>query len=340
MALNNASELIKELEAEIEKEGGDPEGLRVPPKEEEDAPAKQERNEPEPEEGEQGGEENENKETAEEKPGAVSDEELESLLSSDKPSERRKGNAWSHLRNEAKEALAKAEIANKERQDLAERLARLEGLEEGRTGGTTKQDTQVEQEPDRVMYPDDWNQWKIRTMEKRMDELAGTARQAQVYTTYQAEKNGAQVLERQYKAANPKEDVDGAAAFLMAREKEGMKLLRPDMSDAQIDSKLEADKLVLYRTLHGQGRDPVDVVVKLAKAQGFKPGMAGGKEVPAKTNLEKLADNQRRSTNLMGGSPAGKPKGKLSTDDVFNMAFTDLLKMPKSARDALNEGDE
>lgn len=330
MALNNASDLIKELEAEIEKEGGDPEGLRVPPKEEEDAPAKQERDEPEHEEGEQG-------ETKEAEGEAHEEEADDDALSDDA---KKRGKAFGQMRAEAKQAKERAEAAEKRASDLAERMARLEGREEGRAGGTTKQDTQVEQEPDRVMYPDDWNQWKIRTMEKRMDELAGTARQAQAYTTYQAEKNGAQVLERQYKAANPKEDVDGAAAFLMAREKEGMKLLRPDMSDAQIDSKLEADKLVLYRTLHGQGRDPVDVVVKLAKSQGFKPGMNSGKEVPAKTNLEKLADNQRRSTNLMGGSPAGKPKGKLSTDDVFNMAFTDLLKMPKSARDALNDGDE
>lgn len=333
MALNNASDLIKELEAEIEKEGGDPEGLRVPPKEEEDAAAKQERTT-----GDEATNQDEQAGEGDEGEAQAGQEEADDDALSDDAKKR--GKAFGAMRAETKQAKERADAAEKRASDLAERMARLEGREEGRTSATTKQDTQVEQEPDKVMYPDDWNQWKIRTMEKRMDELAGTARQAQAYTTYQAEQRGAEVLERQYKAANPKEDVDGAAAFLMAREKEGMKLLRPDMSDAQIDSKLEADKLVLYRTLHGQGRDPVDVVVKLAKAQGFKPGMAGGKEVPAKTNLEKLADNQRRSTNLMGGSPAGKPKGKLSTDDVFNMAFTDLLKMPKSARDALNEGDE
>lgn len=332
MALNNASDLIKELEAEIEKEGGDPEGLRVPPKEEEDAPAKQERTtgDEATNQDEQAGEGDENEAQA------GQEEADDDALSDDA---KKRGKAFGAMRAETKQAKERADAAEKRASDLAERMARLEGREEGRNP-EAKTRTDEDKEPDRLMYPDDWNDWDRRQLTKRVEKAERTAQQAQAYTTYQAEQRGAEVLERQYKAANPKEDVDGAAAFLMAREKEGMKLLRPDMSDAQIDSKLEADKLVLYRTLHGQGRDPVDVVVKLAKAQGFKPGMAGGKEVVAKTNLEKLADNQRRSTNLMGGSPAGKPKGKLSTDDVFNMAFTDLLKMPKSARDALNEGDE
>lgn len=260
---------------------------------------------------------------ADEKPDEVVDEPAdEGDADATSDDEKKRAKAFGTQRQVAREAKERADKAEQRANELAERLARLEGAASVTAPKAEAQPSQ-DAEPDRLMYPDDWQEWNTRKLEKRLEKAEQLAQQAQQFTTYQSELRGVEALDKQYKSANPKDDLDGAKAFLMKQERENMKLLRPDLKDSQIESQLESDKMVLYRALHQQGRNPAEVLMALAKKAGYKSGA----EPAPKRDLTKLAENQRKATNLIGGSPASKPAGsRLNSDDLFNMSMDKLVK--------------
>lgn len=328
MATSN--DIIKQLKDEIDKEGGDPEGLRVVPLEERENAA------PTPvvtkEEPEVVADDAAAGDAAEE--GEAEDANEDDALSDDA---KKRGKAFGEMRQKIKAAEERAEKLELARQEQAERLARLEGRAEANAPAAKAQE---DAEPDALLYPDDHNQWKLRKMEKRLEAAEAVAKDAAGFANYQKESRGVALLESTFKSSNPTEDYDGAVKFMIERERAMKRLMNPTLTDAQADAQTESEKVTLFKTLYSQGRDPAKVIMDMAKAQGFSPGAkVDGKETASRTNLQKIAENQRKSTNLMGGSPAGKSKTTLSSDDVLGMGFSKLMKLSSKERERL-AGDE
>jgi hypothetical protein len=254
------------------------------------------------------------------------DIELEDDLVDDALSDdaKKRGKAFGAMRAEAKELKERWEASEKEKQEMRERLARLEG----RAEATAKPEAAVaeDKEPDAVLYPEDHNAWKIRQMEQRVEKAERTAADAAAFANWQREQRGMQSLEASYKAANPSEKYDEAMQFLVEKERAAKKLMNPKLTDAQADEMTQSEKLQLFKSLHQQGRDPASVLMQVAKMQGFMGATAAAKP---KVDLKKVEENQRRSASLIGGSPAAAKDKKLGTDDVFNMAFGNVLKNHK-----------
>lgn len=329
MVMEATADIIKQLKNEIDKEGGDPDGLQVP--------TEDERNElmagtPEPSETK--------KEPEVVAADAVGDEEDDDATEDDALSDdaKKRGKAFGAMRQELRDAKERADKLEEARQQMAERMARLEGRADASAPAAAKEDA----EPDALLYPEDHRDWREKRLEARLAKAEAVAAEAAGFANYQKESRGVALLETTFKSANPTEDYDGAVKFMVKRERAMKKLMNPKLTDAQADAQTESEKVTLFKSLYAQGRDPAKVVLDMAKAQGYTAGAdkGGGKEFPAKTNLQKLADNQRRSANLMGGSPAGKSKATLTADDVLGMSFSKLLKLPKSERDRLANGGE
>lgn len=306
MTITGAAEMIKELQASIENDEDivieqveEPVADKIE-KEAPEAEAEQEQEAPEPAE----------------------DDLVDDALSDDA---KRRGKAFGTMRNEAKELKARWEAAEKEKQEMRERLARLEGRDEARTAPANAK--QEDKEPDSMLYPEDHNAWKLRQMETRVEKAEKIAAEAASFANFQREQRGMQSLEASYKASNPNDKYDEAMQFLMGKEREAKKLMNPNLSDAQADAMTENEKLQLFKSLHGQGRDPAQVLMQVAKMQGFTGQASTAKP---KVDLKRVEENQRRSASLIGGSPAQNPdKKKLSTEDVFNMSFGNVLKNSK-----------
>lgn len=312
---NGAAEMIKELQAAVEND----EDIVIEQAEE---PVVEPKGEPAPEP---------EAAPAEDEAEAAPDDLVDDALSDDA---KRRGKAFGTMRNEAKELKARWEAAEKEKQEMRERLARLEGRAEASAAPTQQQ--QVDKEPDSVLYPDDHNAWKLRQMETRVEKAEKIAAEAASFANFQREQRGMQSLEASYKASNPNDKYDEAMAFLMSKEREAKKLMNPTLTDAQADAMTESEKLQLFKNLHGQGRDPAQVLMQVAKMQGFT---GQGAQPKPKVDLKRVEENQRRSASLIGGSPAQNPdKKKLSTDDVFNMSFGNVLKNSKELRQMV-DGD-
>lgn len=244
------------------------------------------------------------------------EEELAAAVHSDDPKKR--NGVFGKFRKENKELKAELDKARADQaaneRVFAERLARLEGRSEALT---PKQEAAAEnKEPDSILYPDEHNAWQIRQMRKENDELRKTVLGVSQFQQETAKERAVADLEAGYRASNPKESYDDAVKFLWDKEKANIKVLRPSLTDSQIDVQIKADKVRLFEQLFNQGMSPPAALLQLAKNAGWK---AGEVAVDKKPNLQKLAENQRKSSNLIGGSPASK--GGASSDDVLNMSF-------------------
>lgn len=338
MATSN--DIIKQLKDEIDKEGGDGESLAIVKEGEVQAPVDADAGNADEivAQAQEGGDVG--AEDGTESPGEGLDAEKDSeadgeenALSDDT---KKRGKAFGAMRQELREARERADKLDAARQEMAERVARLEGRAEVVAPATKAQE---DAEPDALMYPDDHREWRERKLEARLAKAEAIAAEAQGFANFQKETRGVQLLETTFKSANPKEDYDGAVKFMVERERALKKLMNPKLTDAQADAQTESEKVQLFKDLYSKGHDPAKMIVDMAKVQGFTPG-AKGKEAPAKTNLAQLAENQRKSTNLMGGSPSGKSKTTASSDDVLGMGFSKLMKLSSKERERLAGDNE
>lgn len=329
--IENVDSVMAEMEEEIKASGEDRGGVK---------PELQEKRLPK--EDDEAGDDEADKDAKDEddKGSAAVDEEEEDddkdlALVSSEDLKKRNG-VFGKYRKETKELKAAVEQERQEKAELRERLAKLEGRWEG-SGPRTEAKVEQDQEPDRILYPDDHRDWQTRQMEKRVEAAEKRAEAAQQWQAASAEERAVDALEAQYRSANPKEGYDEAVKFLWDKEKANIKLLRPNLTDSQIDLQIKADKVMLFKTLHGQGvANPSATLVQMAKNYGWKAGGAlGGKK---DVDLDKLADTQRRTSNLIGGSPASKDRKGTSSDDVLNMSLKKAMRVASTNPSAF-DGD-
>lgn len=240
---------------------------------------------------------------------------------------KRRARAFARERKEKRELREKLEAEAKARQELAERLAKLEGRSEASPKLESKVDL-ADQEPDRDLYPEDWNVWNSNQLRKELEELKSFKKQQEAMTQFEAERRGVAALEGQFKQKAA--DYDDAVAYLVEKEKRVKKVINPNATDAQIDSLIEQEKVALFKQIYATGKNPAEVVYELAKADGW----TGKKALPTpaakpSSNLDRVAENQRKAASLIGGSSADKT-GKITSEQLLSMSVDELVRVPDS----------
>lgn len=249
------------------------------------------------------------------------DEDLD--VSDDKKAAR----AFANQRREKRELKEALEKERTERQQLAERLAKLEGRAEA-TPQVKEEPRLEDQEPDADLYPEDHARWEVRQLKKELEDIKKFKQQQEQTSIYQREVAGVQALEGQFKAKTP--DYDEAVQFLVEKEKRMKRILNPQINDAQIEAQVQAEKVALFKQILATGKNPAEVVYEIAKQDGWQPKSAA-KETP-KANLNTIAENQRRASNIIGGSAASS-SGKVTADQLFSMSMDELVRAPKRVWD-------
>ncbi len=309
MDTNHLDEQIAELEKQLQE-----------------APAEQQEQEPEakqPEEQEQQQGQDDKADAGDD--GSDGDDDAASAALSE--DEKKRNRAFAKQRHEAKELKDRLEAAEKARQELAERLARLEGKAES-TAKPEAKPALEDQEPDADLYPEDHARWEVRQLKKELEEIKKFKAQQEQVSSFQREAAGVEALEAQYKAKTP--DYDDAVQFLVEKERRLKRVFNPQATDAQLDAMIKAEKVQLFKQILSAGRNPTEVVYEIAKQDGWQPkGKAKADKHAASSNLEAVAENQRRAANIIGGSPA-ESSGKVTSEQIFNMSMQDLMKKPDS----------
>lgn len=247
------------------------------------------------------------------------------------PEEPPHGNlAWQNMRraNKAAKDKLKAETEAREQlekqlNELKERQARLEGREEARAKPIV-QEVQEEPEPDRMLYPDAWKDWKIAQQDKRQTELDAKLEQISAMSAIEGTRRGMNNIEKAYKANSGVSDYDDRMNYIMESEKARIKLLHPNATDGQIDSHLEAEKFRMANQAIADGRNPAELFYKMADTYGYKTKEAKPSNESPKPDIQALNRNMEKNVNLIGSSGAEK-SGGVSPNQLFNSTINELV---------------
>lgn len=224
--------------------------------------------------------------------------------------------AWANMRNQVKDAEAKS-------QALAERLAKLEGREEERMTQATPPEVDSDPMPDQELDPDNFRDWKMRRQDEQIAANTAMAQRTNDAVRLQDEMNGMQRLENNFKVQNKDRNYDEAVSFIKEREKAIIKVTHPNATDAEIDQHLESEKLKVFRKVTNAGGDAVETIFKMAEASGYQGQKNSTPKIP-QPNFNNINNNMKKTSNLIGGAPAGKNEG-ITPESVFKMSMDEIV---------------
>lgn len=187
-----------------------------------------------------------------------------------------------------------------------------------------QQQQEKKAEPDKELDLDAWNTWKF----KQQDQQIAQYQQAIVNQQQQMQVNQARqelvVLENNYQNKEYPQYSD-AKEFLKTSYKNELKLQYPQATDAQLDLEISNQELILASNAVNGGMNPAESIKRMAEARGFV-GSKQSSTTNKKANISKMAQNQKRSANLIGRSGETK-KDKLSANDILEMTLNNRLKL-------------
>lgn len=165
-------------------------------------------------------------------------------------------------------------------------------------------------EPDRATKYESWLEWKDRQLEKKVayieERVEQTTKQSENARLINAAVQEFQSYEQDFRAIIP--EYDGAAEYYTRRLGDGIKMLYPDASAAQVGEMIRNKVLEKAAIYVKQGLDPAEELYNEAKSYGFaakKP--AEEQEEEARPNLSKVAANKARNAGTAGAGGRGSP---------------------------------
>lgn len=228
-------------------------------------------------------------------------------------------------------AKMRKEKANleKEKQELAERLARLEGMVEAGINNNSNSDTNAlakdhDPEPDKELDREEWLEWKLRKQEEKFTNYEQSLLQQSAKSQYQQAQNELKTLESQY-AKNDKAYFE-AKDFLIDKKKQELLLQFPTATDDQISQHLDDQMLKAAAQLYANNINPAEKFREMADLYGYSSTKSSKSAPNGKTNLDKLKTNKRKSASLNGSSSIS-PMDSPDADAVVNMALEKAMSL-------------
>ena len=249
-----------------------------------------------------------------------SDEQLSEEDKERKLEERKRNYAFTSMRKEKEEL-------QKQLQEMREQMAKLQGSQETIQAMQTpaKSEEEANPEPDKNLYPEEWNEWKSNELEKRQASFEEQQKAMQEQMVLQQEYAGVQKLESDYRGSNPDSNYDDALAHVMKNEALKIKMMHPTATDAEIQQHLDSQKLAMFRANPLQA---AKTIVEIAQASGFTADKPK-KKVSKKARMDKLKKNVEQHTNVMGGSSA-TGGDEVTPEQLLDMSMDELLRTGKS----------
>lgn len=231
----------------------------------------------------------------------------------------KKDKAWAHMRHEQKTLKEQVEKERVEKQELRERLAKLEGAHEARA---TPKIVEEDKEPDSTYDEANWLKWKSRQDDKKISNLNAKVDEVTKYAAIEQAKRELSTLETEYKEKNKVTDYKARLEFIRQKEATLIKLDYPNATEAQIKTHLDNEYLLRASKAATNGKNPAEIFIKMADAYGYAPSNPDiKKDIP----IDKLNYNMKKNTNLMGSSNAGKT-GPKTAEQLVGETLGDIMR--------------
>lgn len=173
----------------------------------------------------------------------------------------------------------------------------------------------VDPEPDRKLNPIEWDAWKIRDLERKLDETNNQLRQVREpfeQMTQQRQVEAATVqfdgilknLRAQYAVQNP--DIEARREYLRNLEASRQRFL--GVPEEQIPAVVDEAERRLYALAVNNKRHPVEFLHQFAEANGYRAG-APAAAAPAATPEAQVRQEARvaAATRTVGTMPGSAP---------------------------------
>ena len=224
------------------------------------------------------------------------------------------------LRHKLKREKEERKRVESEAQELRERIARLEGMQEASQIAQTTQQTEPQEEiPDPDIDPDGYTQYQIKQLQAKQQEYEDQAARLKAERQWDA-------MEREYSLSNP--DYENAKKYLINQEIQKIKKQYPHATDMQIMQHIKEQEYLVVGSAARAGQDPLKYIEFLAFENGYRGEnvKAEKKPIEQKPNITAINRNQRKHDSIIGGSSAGSQDGKPTPEQILNMSFKELEK--------------
>lgn len=220
-----------------------------------------------------------------------------------------------HMRKESQEK-------DKRIQEMAERLARVEGAQQVIQQQPPEEKAPIEEIPDRDVDPDAYFDYqlkkkdqKIEALEQKFDNFEARTATTEAEQLYKELENQHTEKDSSYKDAK---------SFLLKTLRDEIKQENPGATESQISQHLKQQEYSLVATLAKSGWSQSAIFGSI-KAQAIDKGYIETKETP-KSDKTKLKRNMEKSANL-NEIPSVSGDTGLSVRQLTKMSMLDMAKL-------------
>lgn len=230
-----------------------------------------------------------------------------------------KGKKFAHMRKEAKEKERKI-------QELAERLARIEGAQSVKSEPVV-QEVKEEVIPDKDLEPEEWMDYQLKKRDEQIEKLSSKIEA----NTEQSSQQKAEIVYRGLESDYAEKDTTymDAKKFLIAKNSQEIKEQYPNATQAQIDAHIKVEEYKLVKTMSKGGLNS-DMIFKVIKNMAVDGGYT--EIVPKKRDKAKLKENIRKSANL-NDVPGSNEDIGFSESKMARMKSADFHKLAHNPKD-------
>lgn len=232
----------------------------------------------------------------------------------------KKKGAWAKMRKDNKTLKEKI----RELEPLVEKIKELETKIQQPKQEVVEKEVEVDQEPDKDFDREAWLEWKLSQQEKEIKSVKEVTEKAQKLTLVQAERQGVEKLENDYRKQDP--EYDDVLSYIKDKEKRLIKMQYPHATEKQIEEHLENEKVELFKRVYNTSKgaqNPAEVLKKMAiEGYGYQPKKS--QKTDKKVDFEALKRNQKKSLSLIGGSETASSKDK-SPEGIFKMSLHQIM---------------
>lgn len=262
------------------------------------------------------------KEEEEKEPEETEEEEIKEEPKEEKPAEKPPekeaepvdNRGWAKLRWEKAEAERKAAELEAENQRLKNPPVDLPSKEENYEGHMDAKLTMTEKDIQEL------KEWKTQQEQdrKRQEIFSGAIQE---------------FTEHETKFKESASDYDKVADHLKGRIADSIRMLNPHLTDKAIQTQTTQEILRRASIADQQGLNPAKALYDQGKAAGY---VEQEEEKPQKSKLSIVAENKKKSTNMLGTGGGGKPENTLQS--VANAPQSEMAKLSEAELDKLIYG--
>jgi hypothetical protein len=153
---------------------------------------------------------------------------------------------------------------------------------------------------------------KLGVTEKDLKDIKDWKDKVENDSNKRAIMNGAvnefQRYENDFKAKTT--DYEDVAEHFRNKLSESIRMVNPHFTNEEVNNETVRQTLIRASIASQQGINPVEALYNQGKAAGYQPKQDNDQE---KSNLEILANNKKKSTNMLGTGSSGKPDKTLQS---------------------------